>query len=290
MTAHKKTDEKGETMIPLSPVTIYKEILPKTNCGDCGLPTCFAFSTLVVVEKLPLSRCPHIDAESLERNQKLLDAQYQSGRWVKKDPVHDALLWARERSASMRIQDLPERIGGTLKEEKGEFLLELPYFNDTLVVRKDGIGRGDGTALNRWEQVFIYNHIAQGGAALPTGRWIGFVEIPNTVSKIKSMKEQVENPVGERFRGRIDELLKAAQLTGGIPVESERTESADAAVLFRPLPRIPVMLLFWDEEENEGFEATVRLLFDETITEHLDVESIMFLSERIRQLLTGDEE
>lgn len=277
-------------MTSLSPVAIYKEILPKTNCGDCGLPTCFAFATLVVVEKLPLNRCPHIDEESLEKNQKLLDAQYQSGRWVKKDPAHDALLWAKERSASMLIQDLPERIGGTLQEEKGAFVLELPYFDDTIVVRKDSISRGDGSALGRWEQVFIYNHIAQGGAALPTGRWIGFIEIPNTVSKIKSMKEQVENPISEHFRGRIDELLEAAQLIGGIQVDRERTESADAAMLFRPLPRIPVMLLFWDEEEDEGFEATVKLLFDETITEHLDVESIVFLSERIRQLLVGDEE
>jgi hypothetical protein len=45
------------------------------------------------------------------------------------------------------------------------------------------------------------------------------------------------------------------------------------------------MLVFWDEDKIDGFEAEVKLLFDETITEHLDIESIMFLSERLSQLL-----
>jgi hypothetical protein len=47
------------------------------------------------------------------------------------------------------------------------------------------------------------------------------------------------------------------------------------------------MLLFWDEDRSDGFDAEVKFLFDETITEHLDIESIIFLSERLRQLLCG---
>ena len=64
-----------------------------------------------------------------------------------------------------------------------------------------------------------------------------------------------------------------------------RENSADAAFCFHPLPRVPVMLLFWDEDPVDGFGATVKLLFDETVTEHLDIESIVFMSERLRQLL-----
>ena len=48
------------------------------------------------------------------------------------------------------------------------------------------------------------------------------------------------------------------------------------------------MIVFWDQEKNEGFEAKVKLLFDETITDHLDIESILFLSERLMELLCGD--
>jgi len=45
------------------------------------------------------------------------------------------------------------------------------------------------------------------------------------------------------------------------------------------------LLLFWDAVEEEGFEAQKKILFDETIKEHLDIESIVFLSEFLKDLL-----
>ncbi len=43
--------------------------------------------------------------------------------------------------------------------------------------------------------------------------------------------------------------------------------------------------MFWGEDPEEGFEPMAKLSFDENVTEHLDIELIMFLSERLRQLL-----
>jgi hypothetical protein len=130
--------------------------------------------------------------------------------------------------------------------------------------------------------------MAQGGCKLPSGKWKGLVEFPNTVSKVKSMVEHVEVPLIERFSGKPDELLDAAKQLGGLDM-TDKIKSADLAILFRPLPRVPVMLMFWDEDKIDDFEAEVKLLFDETIVEHLDIESIMFLSERLRQLLCETE-
>ncbi len=270
--------------MPLSVVDLYKNILPKTNCKDCGYPTCLAFASMVVSEKLPLNRCPHIASDTLAVCQKELDAQYAAGKWTKRDMAQDALLWAKERAASMDIADLPERIGGELVREGEEHILKLPYFTDFIFIRKNGVSKADGTPLGRWEQVFVYNHIAQGGTSLPTGKWKGLEQIPNTISKIKSMKSHVEEPLTESFRGRSDDLRKAALTLGGSDLSAENP-SADIVFLFRPLPKVPVMLLFWDEDKKDGFDARVKLLFDETVTGHLDIESLLFLSERLRQLL-----
>lgn len=272
----------------LSVLDVYKRLLPKTNCGECGYPSCLAFAGMVVSERKPLATCPHIDPETLDWAQKELDEQYAAGKWTRKDMSADALLWARERAASMRIADLPERIGGRLAHDGKGDVLELPYFQDTLVITSEGIEKVGGDPLTRWEQVFLYNHMAQGGSREPTGVWKGLVELPNTVSKIKSMKSHVEEPLIRRFEGRPQELLKAGEALGGEDLTGQGVE-ADAALLFRPLPRIPVMLLFWDHDPGEGYEARAKLLFDETVVEHLDIESIMFLSERIRQLLCQDE-
>lgn len=275
--------------MPLSVVDIYRDILPQTNCGDCGFPTCLAFAGMVVSEKHPLRNCPHIEPDVVERCQSELDKQYSEGKWLKRDMAKDALKWAKERSSSMKIEHLPDRIGGTLITTKNGNALKLPYFKNSIIITKENIIKNDGQDLTRWEQVFIYNHMAQGGRKRPTGKWKGFVEFPNTVSKMKSMVENIEVPLTEKFKGKPDQLLAAAQTLGAIN-KTDDVHSADLAILFKPLPRIPIMLIFWDEDKNEGFEATAKLLFDETITEHLDIESIMFLSERLKQLICNKEE
>jgi len=268
----------------LSVVDLYRDVLPQTNCGECGFPTCLAFAGMVVSEKYSLKDCPHISPELIEKCGIELEKQYAAGKWLKRGMAGDALEWARKRSAAVKITDLPDRIGGQIKFLNGVPSLELPYFNDAILITAEKIYRKDGTDLTRWEQVFLYNHLAQGGRRKPVGRWKGLVEFPNTVSKIKSMIEQVENPLIKRFRGRCSELKAAAGHLDGYPVGGKET-SADVAICFLPLPRIPVLLLFWDEGPEDGFSATAKMLFDESITDHLDIESILFLSERLRQLL-----
>ena len=273
--------------MPLSAIDIYQKLLPKTNCGDCGYRTCLAFASMVVSDKLPLENCPFIEPEKIPDARQELEKQYAEGKWTRRDMSNDALKWARERAASMKIVDLPERIGGKLLESADGQYLELPYFNSFICIKSGKIVKADGSPMTRWEQVFIYNHMAQGGYVHPTGKWKGLVDFPNTVSKIKSMKNHVEEPVVKRFSGKVEELKNSALNFGG-KIISDASITADAAILFQPLPRIPVMLLFWDENPDEGYGAEVKLLFDETIIDHLDIESIMFLSERIKQLLLGE--
>ena len=268
----------------LSPVDIYKNILPKTNCGDCDFPTCLAFASMVVKEKIPMHRCPHLDPAVTEKYQKILQKQHEDGKHVKKDAPRDALKWAKERASSIKIEDLQDIIGGNLYDDSGNYFLELPYFADRIVISEENISYKNGSALNILEQVLIYNHIAQKGNSKPVGKWKALEEFPNTVSKIVSMRDSVEVPLLERFNGYTEELLEAAKSIGGVDITKEEN-FADLVILFRPLPMIPIMLLFWEEDKEEGFDAKVKLLFDETIAEHLDLESIIFLSERLRQLL-----
>jgi acetyl-CoA decarbonylase/synthase complex subunit gamma len=47
----------------LTGMQIYKN-LPKTNCKDCGLPTCMAFAMQVAAKQRALTDCPHITEEA----------------------------------------------------------------------------------------------------------------------------------------------------------------------------------------------------------------------------------
>lgn len=47
----------------LTALEIYKH-LPKTNCKECGVPTCLAFAMQLAQKKVELSKCPHVSEEA----------------------------------------------------------------------------------------------------------------------------------------------------------------------------------------------------------------------------------
>ena len=52
--------------MPLTGIEIFK-LLPKTNCGECGVPTCLAFAMSLASGKAELSACPHVSEEAKEK-------------------------------------------------------------------------------------------------------------------------------------------------------------------------------------------------------------------------------
>jgi acetyl-CoA decarbonylase/synthase complex subunit gamma len=49
----------------LTGLAIFK-LLPKTNCGECGVPTCLAFAMALAAGKATLSQCPYVSDEARE--------------------------------------------------------------------------------------------------------------------------------------------------------------------------------------------------------------------------------
>jgi len=47
----------------LTGIQIYK-LLPKTNCGECGVPTCLAFAMSLAAGKAELAACPYVSDEA----------------------------------------------------------------------------------------------------------------------------------------------------------------------------------------------------------------------------------
>jgi acetyl-CoA decarbonylase/synthase complex subunit gamma len=49
--------------MPLTGIEIFK-LLPKTNCGECGVPTCLAFAMSLAAGKAELAACPYVSEEA----------------------------------------------------------------------------------------------------------------------------------------------------------------------------------------------------------------------------------
>jgi acetyl-CoA decarbonylase/synthase complex subunit gamma len=55
--------DKKEKKMALTGVQIFK-LLPKTNCGECGVPTCLAFAMNLGAGKAELTQCPYVSDEA----------------------------------------------------------------------------------------------------------------------------------------------------------------------------------------------------------------------------------
>jgi acetyl-CoA decarbonylase/synthase complex subunit gamma len=51
--------------VGLTGLDIFKQ-LPKTNCGDCGVPTCLAFAMKLAQKQASLDQCPHVTESAQE--------------------------------------------------------------------------------------------------------------------------------------------------------------------------------------------------------------------------------
>lgn len=251
--------------------------LPRTNCGDCGQPTCLAFATRVIKEGEDLGHCPHLAAG--DEFSRLIQSQQQAGVGRRRESVAISLEVLQEKVSPLDFAALAAGLGADFGEDAGRPYLTLPYFGFCLQVFKDELRYPPGALADPWDAILLYNYIASGGGRVPTGDWIAYNSLPNSVSKAKTLA-RLERGLAGHFSGQANGLQERAAGLGAAMV-AVGGEDADVQAVFIPLPRVPILLLFWDADPEEGFEAQCRFLFDAGVADYLDLESILFLVEHL---------
>ena len=146
----------------------------------------------------------------------------------------------------------PPGLGATYGEEAGRPYLALPYFGYCLQVFKDELRYPPGALADPWDAILLYNYIASQGQEPVAGRdWIAYNSLPNSVSKAKTLA-RLEQKLADHFAGQAAGFKERADQLGGEMV-AVGGEDADVQAVFLPLPRVPLLLLFWDAEAEEGF-------------------------------------
>ncbi|MBU1138622.1 MAG: DUF3786 domain-containing protein, partial [Proteobacteria bacterium] len=112
--------------------------------------------------------------------------------------------------------------------------------------------------------------------------WIGMESLPNSISKIRTLRVYCEERIASYFTGRPDLLKRCAPLLDAV-LQEDSEQSCTAAFLVPVLPRLPLFVLFWDEEQEDHFPAKVKVLFDQDVLAFLDIESLVFASERMAE-------
>lgn len=251
--------------------------LPRTNCGDCGQATCMAFATRVIKEGEDLAKCPHLPPAAQELAG-AIGSQQEKGEGRRRESLAISLEVMQEKIGPLNFRDLAAGLGAVYGEEEGRPFLKFPYFGTDLQVFKDEVRYPPEVAPNPWDAILLYNFIYSGGRVQPTGTWITYQSLPNSVSKAKTLA-RLEKELAAHFAGQMAQLERRAAALGGEPAAA--SENADLQRVFQPLPPVPVLLLFWEAEPEEGFPAQAHFLFDATVGQFLDLESLLFLVEQL---------
>jgi hypothetical protein len=249
---------------------------PKSNCRECGFPTCLAFAAAVCATGVDTGKCPYLDLDGLEIEVAGVELEDASR---KRDLALVEHL--KGKVAGYDFVELAPKIGGVFREGAIHFT----YLGQEVVLDKDGVSLGGKEPEDPRDQILLYNYAHSGGGHQPDNEWIGMESLPNSIAKVRTLATYCEGPLtrlfsGRRFRDLSDGIARA----GGQGIEDQ---TADLALQFQVLPFIPQRVLFWQEEEDEGFEAKVKILYDHKVLDFLDIESLLFSSERLAERLVS---
>ncbi|MDA8325220.1 MAG: DUF3786 domain-containing protein [Nitrospiraceae bacterium] len=101
-----------------SPLEIYK-ILPKTNCRQCGFPTCMAFSAAVFKAQKRPADCPHLDKGAIGQFDEYSGAQSSMERlW------EDSLRDLKEKIAKIDLKSRSEVLGAAGNGQKEKITIK----------------------------------------------------------------------------------------------------------------------------------------------------------------------
>jgi len=149
----------------------------------------------------------------------------------------------------------------------------LMFMGREIQVNRETVGPG----LDPWDQILVLRYLLGNGTSRPSGVWKAFRDLKDGTVKAEGFRKECERPLAtlfetygtETFRNRVEKL-------GG---RTAAGHVAPLALEVFPLPQVPLLMLVWPGDAEFGADA--KILLDETSTSFLDVESLIFLGERL---------
>ena len=102
------------------------------------------------------------------------------------------------------------------------------------------------------------------------GNWMAFKDFKDAAPLVQAFSNTVTRPIAEAFSGRVSELEKSGKKMAGYTPGEEFPY--DLCMQFDALPKIPLLLLFNDRDDE--FPAQCGVLFEKRTEKFIDMESL----------------
>ena len=123
-----------------------------------------------------------------------------------------------------------------------------------------------GTPLALPVQALLMYYLATTDGIRPSGEWVSFADLPGGRIYAQAFQGYSGSLLTRAFGEDIQSFGRACLAAGGEPV----AELGDAAFAFAGLPRVPLLVTYWQGEDE--IPSASQVLFDSTATHHLPID------------------
>lgn len=164
-----------------------------------------------------------------------------------------------------------ETLGITLEGKEAM----VPFFGRTYRVSPIGVLDETGREPIHAVSVVLLKYLILSPGRVPAGGedWVSYKDFRDAAPFVNGYVNNSERAIARHFSGRLEQLRAAAEGLGALPSPLELSYQFTA--LIAPLPRIPQLLLFNDEDED--FPAQCTLLFQRRAEKFLDMECLAII-------------
>ena len=176
------------------------------------------------------------------------------------------------------------RIAGRLGAELSGEELMIPFFGNFYRVTKEGLSDISGKRPDFSVCVVLFKYLLLCPEHVPLeDDWVTFKDFKDAAPFAGAFVNYTEVPLADHFTGNLARLEAAARAINGHPPDTDFPY--DLSLQFPVLPKVPVLLLFNDADEE--FSARCAVLFERRAEAYLDMECLamvgMLLFERLKR-------
>lgn len=174
-----------------------------------------------------------------------------------------------------QVADLdPAKIAEPLGAEMADQGLHLPLLGNRYIVSANGVSDPAGQRPSHSVSVVLCKYLILCPPYEPRQKdWITYREFKDAAPFVGGFINNTEMPIARYFTGKLAELDQACRKSGG--TDPDEGLPYELARRFEVLPKVPIMLLFNDDDEE--FPAHCSLLFERRAEQYLDMECLAIL-------------
>ena len=182
--------------------------------------------------------------------------------------------------AGLDFKKIADRLGAEISGDE----LIIPVFGEPIRISASGISEPSGSRPNFSVCVILFKYLLLCPDYDPVENdWVSFKDFRDSAPFAGAFVNYTEVPLAKYFSGHLKDLEAACSDIHGRPPAA--TFSYDLCMQFKALPRVPVLMLFNDADEE--FPAQCMVLFERRAENYLDMECLamvgMLLFEHLKR-------